>query len=49
VGIPLGLGLAHGLTTLAENVIDVHILFAFPIVNIPITLAGILVLALLAM
>jgi len=47
IGIPLGLALAHGLTTLTENVINVHIIFAFPLLNIPIALIGTLVLALL--
>ena len=49
IGIPLGLGLAHALTTATENVINVHILFAFPLLNIPIALIGTLVLALLVM
>ena len=49
IGIPLGLALAHGLTTLTENVINVHLLFAFPLINIPIALIGTLVLALLVM
>jgi putative ABC transport system permease protein len=47
IGIPLGLALAHGLTTATENIINVHILFAFPLVNIPIALIGTLILALL--
>ena len=49
IGIPLGLALAHGLTTLTENVINVHLIFAFPFLNIPIALIGTLVLALLVM
>jgi putative ABC transport system permease protein len=49
IGIPLGLGLAHALTTAAENVINVHILFAFPLLNIPIALVGTIFLALLVM
>jgi putative ABC transport system permease protein len=47
IGIPLGLALAHGLTTATEDIINVHILFAFPLVNIPIALIGTLILALL--
>jgi putative ABC transport system permease protein len=47
IGIPLGLILAHALTTASENVINVHILFAFPLINIPIALIGTLILALL--
>jgi putative ABC transport system permease protein len=47
VGIPLGLGLAHGLATLTENVINIHLIFAFPLINIPIALIGTLILALL--
>jgi putative ABC transport system permease protein len=49
IGIPLGLVLAHALTTLSENVINVHILFTFPLVNIPIGLIATLALALLVM
>jgi putative ABC transport system permease protein len=49
IGIPLGLALAHGLTTLSENVINVHLMFAFPALNIPIALIGTLILALLVM
>ena len=49
IGIPLGLALAHALTTLSENVIKVHILFTFPPVNIPIALIARLALALLVM
>jgi putative ABC transport system permease protein len=49
IGIPLGLALAHGLATLTENVINVHLLFAFPFINIPIALIGTLILALLVM
>ena len=48
-GIPLGMALAHALATLTESVINVHILFAFPLVNIPITLLATLALALLVM
>jgi putative ABC transport system permease protein len=47
LGIPLGLALAHGLTTLTENVINIHLIFAFPLINIPIALIGTLILALL--
>ena len=49
IGIPLGFGLAHALTTATENIINVHILFAFPALNIPIALIGTLILALLVM
>ena len=49
IGIPLGFALAHGLTTLIENVINIHLIFAFPFLNIPIALIGTLVLALLVM
>jgi putative ABC transport system permease protein len=49
IGIPLGFGLAHAIVTLAENVFNEHILFAFPALNIPIALIGALVLALLVM
>lgn len=47
IGVPLGFGLAHGLVTLAENVFNEHLLFAFPALNIPIALIGTLMLALL--
>ena len=49
VGVPLGLGLAHALTTLAENVINVHLFFAFPMINIAIVLLATAILALLVM
>jgi putative ABC transport system permease protein len=49
IGIPLGLGLAHAVISLSENVLNVHILFAFPAVNLPIALIGTIVLALAAM
>ena len=49
VGIPLGFGLAHAVVTLAENVVNEHLLFTFPALNIPIALFGTLVLALLVM
>ncbi len=49
IGIPLGLGLAHALSTLTENVINVRLLFAFPLINVPIALLGTVVLALLVM
>jgi len=49
IGIPLGFGLAHAVVTLAENVFNEHILFAFPALNIPLALLGTLVLALLVM
>jgi len=49
IGIPLGFGLAHAVVTLAENVFNEHVLFAFPPINVPIALVGTVVLALLAM
>ena len=49
IGVPLGFGLAHAVVTLAENVFNEHLLFAFPALNIPIALIGTLVLALLVM
>ena len=49
IGIPLGFGLAHAVVTLAENVFNEHVLFAFPALNIPIALIGTLILALLVM
>jgi putative ABC transport system permease protein len=49
IGVPLGFGLAHALTTATENIINVHILFAFPALNIPIALIGTVMLALLVM
>ena len=49
IGIPLGLALAHAVVTLAENVFNEHVLFAFPALNIPIALVGTVVLALLVM
>jgi len=49
IGVPLGFGLAHAIVTLAENVFNEHLLFAFPALNIPIALLGTLVLALLVM
>jgi ABC-type antimicrobial peptide transport system permease subunit len=49
IGIPLGLGLAHLLSTGTENAINVHLLFTFPLLNLPITLIGTLILALLVM
>jgi ABC-type lipoprotein release transport system permease subunit len=48
IGIPLGFVLAHGVVTLAENVFNEHVLFAFPALNIPLALLGTLILALLA-
>lgn len=47
IGIPLGFGLAHAVVTLAENVFNEHLLFTFPVLNIPIALIGTLLLALL--
>ena len=47
IGVPLGFCLAHAVVTLAENVFNEHLLFAFPALNIPIALIGTLVLALL--
>jgi putative ABC transport system permease protein len=49
IGIPLGLGLAHAVVTLAENVFNEHILFAFPLLDIPLALAGTVLLGLLVM
>ena len=49
IGVPLGLGLAHGIATLTENVINVRLLFAFPLLDIPIALIGTVILALLVM
>jgi putative ABC transport system permease protein len=49
IGIPLGFGFAHGLVALAENVFNEHVLFTFPPLNIPISLIGTLILALLVM
>ena len=49
IGVPLGFGLAHAVVALAENVFNEHVLFAFPVVNIPIALIGTLILALLVM
>jgi ABC-type antimicrobial peptide transport system permease subunit len=49
IGIPLGLALAHAVVTLAENVFNEHVLFAFPALNIPIALVGTVVLALVVM
>ncbi|MBV9413916.1 MAG: ABC transporter permease, partial [Solirubrobacterales bacterium] len=46
IGIPLGLGLAHAVVTLSENVFNEHVLFAFPALNIPIALIGTVILAL---
>jgi len=49
IGVPLGFGLAHAVVTLAENVFNEHILFAFPALNIPIALIGTIGLAALVM
>jgi len=49
IGVPLGLGLAHALTTLTENAINVHLWFAFPIINLAIVLLATVILALLVM
>ena len=49
IGIPLGFGLAHAVVTLAEDVFNEHVLFAFPARNIPIALVGTVVLALVVM
>jgi putative ABC transport system permease protein len=49
IGVPLGFGLAHALTTLSENAINVHLLFAFPLINIAIVLIATIILALLVM
>jgi len=47
LGIPLGFGLAHAVVTLAENVFNEGLVFAFPALNVPIALLGTLILALL--
>jgi len=47
IGIPLGFGLAHGVVTLVQNVVNEHLLFTFPALNIPLALIGTLILALL--
>ena len=49
IGIPLGFGLAHAVVSLAENVFNEHVLFTFPVLNIPIALIGTLLLALVVM
>jgi putative ABC transport system permease protein len=49
IGIPLGFGLAHGIEALVQNVVNEHLLFAFPALNIPLALIGTLILALLVM
>ena len=49
IGIPLGFGLAHAVVSLAENVFNEHLLFAFPALNIPLALVGSFILALAAM
>ena len=49
IGVPLGFGLAHAVVTLAENVFNEHVLFTFPLLNIPLALAGTSALALLVM
>jgi ABC-type antimicrobial peptide transport system permease subunit len=47
VGIPLGFGLAHAVITLVQNVMNIHLVFTFPALNIPIALIGTIILALL--
>ena len=49
IGIPLGFAFARGLVALAANVFNEHVLFAFPLLNIPIALIGTVILALLVM
>jgi len=49
IGIPLGFGLAHAVVALVQNVFNEHLLFAFPLLNIPIALIGTVILALLVM
>jgi putative ABC transport system permease protein len=49
IGIPLGLGLAHAIVSLVQNVFNQHLLFTFPALNIPLALIGTLILALLVM
>lgn len=47
LGLPLGFGLAHAVVTLAENVFNEGLVFAFPALDVPIALIGTLILALL--
>jgi putative ABC transport system permease protein len=47
IGIPLGFVLAHGVVALVQHVFNEHVLFAFPLLNVPIALIGTLILALL--
>jgi len=49
IGVPLGFGLAHGVLALVQNVVNQHLLFTFPALNIPIALIGTVILALLVM
>jgi putative ABC transport system permease protein len=49
IGIPLGFGLAHAVVTLAANVFNTQVLFAFPALNVPLALVGTFILALAAM
>jgi putative ABC transport system permease protein len=49
IGIPLGFALAHGIVALVQNVFNQHVLFAFPVLNVPLALIGTVVLALLVM
>ena len=47
LGLPLGFGLARAVVTLAENVFNEGLVFAFPALDVPIALIGTLILALL--
>jgi ABC-type antimicrobial peptide transport system permease subunit len=49
IGIPLGFALAHGLGALTQNAFNENVMFAFPLLNIPIALIGTVILALLVM
>jgi putative ABC transport system permease protein len=49
IGVPLGLALAHALSTLSEHAINVHLLFAFPLMNVVVVLIATIVLALIVM
>ncbi len=49
IGVPLGLGFAHAIASLAEHAVNQRLLFSFPPLDIPIALIGTVVLALLVM
>jgi putative ABC transport system permease protein len=48
-GVPLGYAMAHGVVRLTESTVGLDLTFAFPAVNLLVTLAGTLVLALLVL